>query len=368
MKKIKVLHIITGGLHWDGITLTQLEFFKHMNLNVFEIDVAAVHDDEQVMIDEFVRNSCRVMKFPDRRKHTIIYFFSLLKEIRKRKPDIVHVHGSSAIMSIELLAAKMAGVKVRIAHSRNTQSDHMKIDKILRPLFACLYTYGLACGIDAGRWMFGDKPFTVIHNGKDFNKFAYSDEIRRKKRMELNLEEKIVIGHVGKMNYQKNHQYLLNIFNEIQKKHSNAILYLMGDGPLKKDVQRQADEMKIADKIIFAGSICDVPQILPAMDIMVFPSRFEGLPNVVLEWQAEGIPCLISDNITDECAPSDLVEFASIKSSPKIWADKVDLMLDHFSDRRTQAKQGMIALKQNGFDIDDALKQLEDIYLKLTCK
>ena len=109
----------------------------------------------------------------------------------------------------------------------------------------------------------------------------------------------------------------------------------------------------------------DVAERLQAMDIMVFPSRFEGLPNVVLEWQAEGLPCLISDKITDECAPSNFVKFASIEDNPTNWANKMECMLSKFTDRETQARRGTQALRENGFDIVDATKQLENIYLKL---
>ena len=124
----------------------------------------------------------------------------------------------------------------------------------------------------------------------------------------------------------------------------------------------------LEQKVIFAGGVSNVFERLQAMDIMVFPSKYEGLPNVVLEWQAEGLPCLISDKITTECAVSDLVRFASIEDDPKVWADKMDEMLEQYTDRESQAARGTEALKQNGFDIKDAAKQLEDIYTKLVLR
>lgn len=133
-KKIKVLHVITGGLRREGISSTQLEFFKNMDLSKFEIYVAAVHNNEKEMIEEFERYGCKVIEFPDRQENTVKYFHAMVREIGKIKPDILHVHGSSAIMSIELLAAKISRVKIRIAHSRNTKADREKLDKILRPL------------------------------------------------------------------------------------------------------------------------------------------------------------------------------------------------------------------------------------------
>lgn len=362
---LKVLHIMTGGLRREGISSTQLEFFKHMDRSKIEILVAAVHDDSEEMIADFLENGCKVYEFPDRQSDTVRYFFSLVRTMRKIKPDIVHVHGSSAIMSIELLAAQLAGVKVRIAHSRNTKTDNVKKDKMLRPLFNHLYTDGMACGEEAGRWLFGDKPFTVVHNGKDFKKFSYDSDTRIEQRNKLHLNGKKVVGHVGRINAQKNHEFLIRAFHEFEKRNPEAVLYLIGGGPLTEERKKQVEELGISEKVIFAGSVNDVPERLQAMDIMVFPSLYEGLPNVVLEWQAEGLPCLISDKITKECAPSDMVEFASIEDDPKIWADKMEQMLEQFTDRKEQAKRGTQALKENGFDIVDATRQLENIYLKL---
>lgn len=362
MKKIKVLHVITGGLRREGISSTQLEFFKNMDLSKFEIYVAAVHNNEKEMIEEFERYGCNVIEFPDRQENVAKYFHAMVREIGKIKPDILHVHGSSAIMSIELLAAKISGVKIRIAHSRNTKADREKLDKVLRPLFNRLYTDAFACGEDAGRWLFGNRPFTIIHNGKDFQKFVYNERLRNEKRAELNLQDKIVVGHVGRINFQKNHHYLIKMFSSFKKTYPNAVLYLMGDGPLKEELVGEIKDSKLDDSVVLAGSVDDVANRLQAMDIMVFPSRFEGLPNVVLEWQAEGLPCLISDEITPECAPSKLVKFASIKDSPDVWADTMAEMLDVYTDRKKQAEDAVCALKKEGFDIKDAVKQLEQAY------
>lgn len=365
---IKVFHIITGGLQREGISSTQLEFFKNLSMDEFKIYIAAVHNNSEDMIRDYENIGCTVFVFPDRKKKTIKYFISLVNKLKCIKPDIVHVHGSSAIMCIELLAAKIAGVKIRIAHSRNTKADNAKIDKVLRPVFNQLYTDALACGIEAGKWLFGNRDFKVIHNGKDFDKFKYDLNIRNNLRESYNLENKIVLGHVGVFNYQKNHEYIIKVFESFQKRYDNAVLYFMGTGPLIETCKRQVKEMKIDNKVIFAGSVNNVADRLQAMDIMLFPSRFEGLPNVVLEWQAEGLPCLISDTITKECAPSNLVKFASIKEKPEYWAEKIEEMLDEFTDRKMQAKNGTKALQKSGFDIKDAVEQQKKVYLELVKK
>lgn len=364
-QRIKVLHILTGGLRVEGITSTQLSFFQYINTENFQIDVAAVHRNSQEMIREYQKAGCRVIEFSDRTDKTAMYFFELLRCMRKNQYDIVHVHGSSALMSVELLAAKLAGVPVRIAHSRNTKADNTKMDKLLRPLFNHLYTDGIACGEDAGKWLLGERKFTVLHNGKDFSKFRYDAQKREEERKKYDFGNNTVIGHVGAFNQQKNQVYLIDVFAEFLKLHDNAVLYLIGDGATRLTVLEHAQKLGIEDKIMFAGNVRNVPDCLQAMDIMVFPSKYEGLPNVVLEWQAEGLPCLISDKITKECAPSDLVEFASIEDDPKVWANKMERLLGKFTDREAQARRGTQALKENGFDIVDATRKLENIYLKL---
>lgn len=365
MEKVKIFNIITSGLRREGITSTQLEFVKHLDRNRFAMTMAAVHNNDAETVKAFEKLGCRIAVLPERRERTDKYFWALVRELKAEKPDIVHIHGSSAVMTMELLAAKIAGVKSRIVHSRNTKADQAVADKLLRPLFYCLYTDALACGEDAGKWLFGNRPFTVIHNGKDFTQFTYNQALRERMRGREQLEGQIVVGHVGRFGYQKNHEFLLRVFAEFLKKHGNAVLYLMGEGGLKEAEEKHARDLGMEQNVRFVGTVTNVAERLQGMDIMVFPSRFEGLPNVVLEWQAEGLPCLISDAITKECAPSDLVEFASIEDEPQIWAEKMEQMLCRFTDREGQAKRGTQALKENGYDIADAAKQLEKIYLKL---
>lgn len=362
---IKILNIITGGLKREGIASTQLEFLKRFDANKVKVDVAAVHDNSPEMIIQFEKIGCDVKHLPDRKSNVFKYIRKLIKVMKLEKYDMVHIHGSSAFLCIELIAAVIAGIKIRIVHSRNTRCGNEKLDRICRPLFNLLYTDAFACGIDAGKWLFGNKAFKVIHNGKDFSRFCYSESLRKKQRKLLGLEGKIVIGHVGRMNGQKNHQYLLEVFREYHKKNKNSVLYLMGDGPLSEQLRESVKKMKLEAHVIFAGSVPDVDVHLQAMDIMVFPSKFEGLPNVVLEWQAEGLPSIISKNITRECAPSKLVEFMSIEENPEKWANKIVDMLNKDRDRVKDSQLGIDALRDAGFDIEENAVKLENIYIDL---
>lgn len=178
--KIKVLNVITGGLLRDGITLSQLDYMKGINKELFDIDIAAVHNDYEVVIEEFKKCGCNVIKFPDRKKNIINYIIKFTKIIKQNKYDIIHVHGSSSLMTIELTIAKINGVKVRVAHSRNTETRNLLLHKILKPIFKKSYNVAIACGKDAGKWLFENSNFIVLHNGKDLNQYKFNEYYRKK--------------------------------------------------------------------------------------------------------------------------------------------------------------------------------------------
>lgn len=359
---LKVLIIISGGLFREGITSTQLDFMRSIDKSDMEFSIVAMPANEQEILTEFTNLGCKVVLFPDRRKETIDYMLALFNQIKREKYDIVHVHGSSALMSIELFIAKIAGVKVRIVHSRNTKSDHSKIDKFLRPIFYRLYTHAFACGQEAGEWLFENRNFTIIHNGKDLEKFSFNNEMRTQIRHKFRWENSIVIGHVGNFNYQKNHEFLLEIFRDLVVKNHQYVLCLMGDGPEKGSIESIAKMYGIDDKVIFMGRINNVNEMLQAMDLMLLPSRFEGLPNVVLEWQASGLPCIVSDTVTKECAVTPIVQFLSI-SDYSVWVEKISNY--QFSDRASQKDYYKIKLAGAGFDLSENAKDLRALYFSL---
>lgn len=359
---------MTSGLRREGIATTQLVFIDKMDKKTVQIDVAAVHDDDPSVINDFRSIGCKVITFPDRKNQTTKYIFRLIYILKREKYDIIHVHGSSAVLGIEMLIARIAGVPVRIAHSRNTKCNEEKLDRFMRPLFYRTYTDGLACGIDAGHWLFNDRPFTVVHNGKDFSSFHFSELLRIEEREKLSLGSKIVVGHVGRINQQKNHEFLLRVFAAFHEKITNSVLYLIGDGPLRNHVESLAVSLGILDSIIFAGNVSDISFRLQAMDIMIFPSLYEGLPNVVLEWQAVGLPCLISDNITEECASSDLVHFMSLNEDAKQWADEAIEIYEKQGNREENARRATLALKNAGFDINENANDLVELYKNLSQK
>jgi len=362
--EIKILNIITSGLKREGIATTQLEFIRNMDMSGIRMDMLAVRDNEESVIRDFERNGCRVIVMPDRQKEAVKYCRALYRLMKKNKYDIIHVHGSSALLAMELCIARLCGIKVRIAHSRNTTCNNKKKDKLLRPLFYSSYTDAFACGRDAGEWLFGGREFTVIHNGKDLEKFRYSENDRNRIRSEYGLDGKLVIGNVGSLNEQKNQLFLLDIFNIIHTRKPNSVLFLIGEGRKRGEIEKKISEYGLDDSIVLTGRISNVHEMLNAMDIMMLPSLHEGLPNVVLEWQASGLMSFVADTVTDECKVTELVRYLPIDCGAEIWADAA-AAYEPLQDRRMISEAACEELRKANFEIKANAEFVKNKYVEL---
>ncbi|MGN1167496.1 MAG: glycosyltransferase family 1 protein [Lachnospiraceae bacterium] len=361
---MKILQIPTGGLFLDGILSCIVEYMTAMDKSGMDIRILATNHAEGSIIRRIERSGCKVVSIPYRKTNIIKYFLELYKYITQEKIDIVHVHGSSAIMSIELLAAMLAGCKVRIAHSHNTTCENRKTDKMLRPLFNRAYTDAFACGQEAGKWMFLEKKFVFIPNGRKLQKYEYDSEKRIQYRNSLKIPgDALVIGHVGRFNTQKNHEYLIRIFDELYKKNKNAYLVLVGTGTTLDNIKKQVAELGLENCVIFTGAIDNASDYLSAFDVMLLPSLYEGLPLVVIEWQISGLPCIISDSITKECAITSLVKFESIKEQPVVWADDIEKLT--IQDRNGNKNKIFDEIKAAGYDIATGAGILKKMYINL---
>ena len=361
---MKVLHIPTGGLFSDGILSCITDYMAAMDKTDLDVRVLATNNAEDVAVQKVKRSGCKVVSIPYRKTNIVKYFFSLCRYLVREKIDIVHVHGSSAIMSVELVAAMLAGCKVRIAHSHNTTCEHQEVDKLLRPIFNRAYTKAFACGSEAGKWMFGNREFVIIPNGRDIKKYEYNVQNRINYRNKLKIPRNaLVVGHVGRFNVQKNHEYLLRIFEELYKNDRNTYLILVGTGEKIDEIKDLVKKSTIRDNVIFTGVIDNVADYLSAFDVMLLPSLYEGLPMVVIEWQIAGLPCIVSDTVTKECAITPLVEFKSIKESPENWARNI--MGISLQDREKNKEVLFSSIRKAGYDIEFGAERLRNIYFGL---
>lgn len=360
MQQKKVLIISTVGLIYDGITSVILECLKSMNRTGIEFYVVATVDCKPGIVKQLNELGCVIVDFPDRRKQPALYFFELIKFIRKEEISVIHAHGNSATLAVEMIAGWLGGAKKRIAHSHNTRCEQVKADKILRPFFNLSYTDALACGEEAGRWLFGSKKFVVLNNGRDIDKFSFKDEKRKSVRAQLGLTKEKAFGHVGGFVEQKNHDFLIDVFREIKKIEPEAKFYLIGEGKRRKEIEEKAKDLDVT----FLGTVDNVYDYLNAMDGMLLPSLFEGLPLVAIEWQINGLPVLASDTITKECAISDSIRFYSLKSGETAWAREILQMIE-IDNRYRNSIQAQEKARLRGFDIRNSAEMLRRMYLDI---
>ena len=362
----RVLVIPTGGLRREGITSSILNFMRSMDCDGLDVRVAAVYNNEPDVLGELRSLGCEVVETPDRRSETPGYARFLLSYMRRERIDLAHVHGSNSVMAIELRCAQLAGVRERIAHSHNTKSDDARRDKMLRPVFRGSWTRALACGVDAGRWLFEDRSFEVLHNGFTLGRYAFDAARRTEARSRLGLGGETAVGFVGNINYVKNQAFLIDVFGLLSRDVPGARLFIVGEGPDRAKIEGLVAERGLGDRVTITGRVPNVDEYLQALDLMMLPSLFEGLPSVVLEWQAAGLPCMVSDVVTRECAVTPLVRFLSLEDGAAAWAAcaRDALAAAGGADTRLDAsRRALPALREHGFDIDEASKRLKTIYL-----
>lgn len=361
---MRVLLISTNGLLHDGITAWMTQYFSVMDKTGIEPHTVAWEGTSEHIINAVNASGIAVHLLPSRRLHVVKYLHALYKLLCQMRFDIVHVCGNSGTIALELVTAAKCSVKMRIAHSRNTMCVHRVADKFLRPLMFSSATDFFACGTEAGKWLFESRPFAVIPNGKDSEKYAFSDVKRKHYLEEIGISAgKVVIGHVGMFNEQKNHAKLIEIFSVLRRRSDKYFLCLVGDGSLREEMELKVELLGLKDSVAFLGRRLDVPDLLNIMDCMVLPSLYEGFPNVVLEWQLNGLPCVISDTVTDECAITPLVSFVSLKGDDSCWADAVERALLQ-GDRCHNSEFAAKAAKLKGFDIRDNAAMLKNLYIK----
>lgn len=363
MKNKRILIVSTVGLLYDGITSVILANLRAMDRASLDIYIASTIKAESSIVDQFKDLGCMVVDFPNRRENPMAYFFALRKFIKDKHIEVIHANGNSATLAVEMLAAKLGGCKKRIAHSHNTRCDQVRVDKLLRPLFYATYTDALACGNDAGRWLFKNRPFIVLKNGRDVDRFKFDEVKRHEMRVKLGISDGVIaVGHVGGFVPQKNHAFLLQVFISLVEKDPSEKLFMIGDGVLRHEIETEAQQLGLMSNLTFTGNIDNVPDYLQAMDGMVFPSLFEGLPLATIEWQINGLPIVMADTITRECIFASNVKQLSLEEDPGKWANTI-LEMVKINNRKQQSDIGIRAINKSGYNIKDSAKQLKELYL-----
>lgn len=359
---MKVLVVNTNLTDKNGVAGVIFNYLQAINKDGLQMDLVSINHPNQQYIDIVERNGGHLYVIERTMGSVLKYWLELKKLITREKYDIVHIHGNSHTVVLELSAAWAAGCKVRIVHSHNTKCEHNIVHRLTKPLFDFLVTHRLACGTDAGKWMYGNKPFIVLNNGIDTKKFSFSQTLRDKIRQQLNVSSNcFVLGHVGYFYEVKNHQHIINVFEVLYRKNKNMRLILIGDGILKKKMQCLIKEKELSDVVLFTGNIGNVNEFLNAMDAIIMPSIFEGLPLTLIEEQANGLPCVVSDNITREADKTGNLHFLSLSEPLSVWADCIERLQDG-NNRKERSIKAIEMIKGNGYDIEEEAKVLKKIY------
>lgn len=366
---MKVVNIMTSNLNYNGIGMSLLNYYDNISSDNIQMDYIVPNKVDNNLKKEFTKKGNKIYELEYKggkmhQKNPVLYFVTLYKIFKSEHYDIVHAHGSSSMLFLQLLSSMMAGVKVRIAHSRNTKSNYGIINLLAKPLFYISYNVAFSCGKEAGKWLFGNRDFTIIPNGKNCDKFKFNQLERIEIRNRFGLNNKKVLGHVGNFNYQKNHEFLIKLFKKLKENDDNYVLVLAGDGETRDFIEEKVREYKLTNSVIFLGQIpvSEISKWLNAMDIMVFPSRFEGFPNVLIEWQMNGLPCIISNKITKDVCITKLVRFANIDSISD-WVQSINNV--EIVDRKNNNAEILNNIKNAGYDIKENAILLEKEYERL---
>jgi glycosyltransferase involved in cell wall biosynthesis len=336
-----------------------MNMYRHIDRTKIQFDFI-VHTEEKCDYDDEITGlGGRIYRVPTKKQNLFKNLNEIRKIVRDGKYKIVHRHTEHAMILVDLLAAKCGGADTLITHSHSTSTKHSLSHIMLRPLLNRITTLKIACSKPAGIWLFGrHSGFLTINNAIDAKAYSYNKTIRYELRRELGLDDKLVLGHIGRFTYAKNHEFLLEIFCEVLKINDQAVLMLIGDGELRKSIEKKALNLKVKEKIMFTGIIGNVNEYLQAIDVFVFPSIYEGLGIVAIEAQASGIPCIVSETLPEEISVTDLVSFLSLKESPKVWADKIIEAVQKNVRRDTYND-----ISNANYDIVDNARQLEKIYI-----
>lgn len=351
------VHIV-GSMAPGGIENFIMNIYRNIDREKIQFHFI-LNMKKEVSYDEEIESMGGKIYYVTRKaENPIKNFLEVRKIIREQKYDTVCRHSDNAFTVVDLLAAKLAGTKRIIMHSHSTQTKNSGLHKFFRLWFPYVTTHRFACSKTAGKWMYGNKDFQVVPNAIDTDKFLYSESIRNKMRKEWNVEDAHVYGHVGSFVYAKNHPFLLDVFHEISKQDEKAVLFLVGDGDLRKEAEEKVKEYGLEKKVIFTGRRMNVPDFLQMFDVLLFPSVYEGLPVSLVEAQTSGLQCLISDRITDEVILTDCARNYAIDLGAESWAKKAMEVMEKAQNTARESKQEKI--KEVGYDIHSLTKFYEN--------
>lgn len=369
MSKVRVIQIASMRQR-AGIENFIMNIVDNINTSKVQIDFIYTWDERGPFDNRLEENGCRFYRLTPYSKNlfvTILHIVQLyIFFIKNRDIDVVHIHGNTAIGCLDTFVAKLAGVNNIVVHSHNSgigKTSKKVLHNFLKIIINPFIDYRFACSEQAWDWMFlkSKKNLNsneIINNGIDTKKFLYNEDIANLQREKWGLNDNLVIGFVGRLSEQKNTFFLIEVFHELLEIKPNAKLLIVGDGEYKKSLQKKVKDLCMDDKVIFTGVQSNVNDLMQAMDIFVLPSLWEGFGIVLIEAQAAGLPCVVSDVIAKEVLITNLITQVSLNKSAKKWAKIIIKANGQYEHSNTYED-----IVSSGFDVKSTAFWLENFYL-----
>ncbi|MBQ7542235.1 MAG: glycosyltransferase family 1 protein [Clostridia bacterium] len=368
MECVRVLHVL-HSMNCGGAETLLMHLYRNVDRQRIQFDFLVNVFDEMFYEKEIGSLGGRIYRMPFLTKTTPIGYVRDLTRFFKAHPyRIVHSHLETTTGLI-LGAAKRAGVPVRIAHSHTSRFSHSGLSAVPENLFKAFCrtrvvpnaTKLFGCSELANAWLYGKHAgeSTLLRNGIDVDACAFDGAVRREMRRALAPDEVQLFGHVGRFTDEKNHAFLLDIFSRYRRTHPNARLLLVGDGPLRQQCEAQAQREGLADSVRFLGLRDDVPRLLQAMDCFLLPSKYEGLPLVIVEAEAAGLPCLAADTVSP-MANLGAGPFRFLPLEADAWIDA----MENVRPREDRADAAAV-VRAHGYDSREQAEALQAYYLQV---
>ena len=360
---MRILQVV-NDMHRAGLETMLMNYYRSIDRNEIQFDFLTHRPYKSDYDDEIISMGGKMYYAPRLYPQNYPRYFNWMKDFFKEHPEYQIVHSHIDAMSyLPLLAARKAKIPVRIAHSHNTSIDKdlkYPLKQFFRTQITNVANEYCACGKEAGRFLFRNSNFKVIPNAIETDKFIYHEKIRNTIREHLGMSNNLIVGHVGRLSYQKNHDFLIEVFAELYKRNSKARLLLVGTGEKEKELRAKVEKKGLHEVVLFLGNRNDVNELYQAMDIFVMPSFFEGIPVTGIEAQYSGLTCIFSDQVPEEVNFSGNCKFLSLKEGAEKWAEqivKTTVLEDRL--RKSQMVGG------SNYNIQNAHKILEEYYRNL---
>lgn len=368
-RRLRVLQVgMTRNL--GGIETYLIEQFRHLDKSTIDYDFVNITGEYSICYeDEILASGSKIFKVVSRHKNPLLHYWQWFNILLQNKGvyDVIVLNTNSLEYVFPLVLGKVFGIPVRVIHSHNSGFENKQglarrlLVGMNKKLLAWSANLRFACSSNAGNWMFGNHYFHVINNAIDSDKFIFNTNTRNNIRLELNipLSTKVVI-HIGRFSYQKNHDFLIDVFNKFQKKCPDCILLLVGKNdestPYLENIKYKIGEYGITDKVKFLGIRKDISLLMQAADICIMPSIFEGFGIVAIEAQAASLPIVVSDRFPDEIMISDYIRVISLEEDAEYWASNI---VEFIQKKRTN---NQIVIEDSGYEISKEIGRLTKIF------